>query len=148
MSEGRDVSALELSLPSVCSGRLNACKLTVKCCETLSHTIGTSCIRELDLSNNPLEDAGMAKLWQGLTKANLEMLRSVLLSSTRCGLQVSSACLFLPVQVEELQPDAGHFPARGFNHQLRLLQAETAGPLGQRPPGRRSGPALRGTGQS
>ncbi|TWW82291.1 Stonustoxin subunit beta [Takifugu flavidus] len=57
------------------SPRLNACKLTVNCCEKLSNAISTSRLRELDLSNNPLADAGVAALSRGLINANLETLR-------------------------------------------------------------------------
>lgn len=62
--------------PCCCPHRLNACKLTANCCEKLSHAISTSRLRELDLSNNPLGDAGVAELWRGLKTANLETLRS------------------------------------------------------------------------
>uniref|UniRef100_A0A674N228 NACHT, LRR and PYD domains-containing protein 3-like n=1 Tax=Takifugu rubripes TaxID=31033 RepID=A0A674N228_TAKRU len=55
--------------------KLNACKLTVNCCEKLSNAISTSRLRELDLSNNPLADAGVAALSRGLINANLETLR-------------------------------------------------------------------------
>ncbi|XP_029706505.1 NLR family CARD domain-containing protein 3-like isoform X2 [Takifugu rubripes] len=55
--------------------KLNACKLTVNCCEKLSNAISTSRLRELDLSNNPLADAGVATLSRGLINANLETLR-------------------------------------------------------------------------
>lgn len=62
-------------VPLVCC-RLKACNLTVTCCENLSNGIRSSQIRELDLSNNNLTDAGLRQLSDGLKTSKLETLRS------------------------------------------------------------------------
>ncbi|XP_040922486.1 NLR family CARD domain-containing protein 3-like isoform X2 [Toxotes jaculatrix] len=56
--------------------RLNACHLTVNCCEALADGISTSQIRELDLSNNNLTDSGVERLsGGGGLSSKLETLR-------------------------------------------------------------------------
>lgn len=60
---------------SYCS--LNACKLTVNCCEILANSVSSSHLRELDLGNNNLTDTGVIRLYRGLKKSELETLRSV-----------------------------------------------------------------------
>lgn len=59
---------------SCCS--LNACNLTVTCCEILANGISSSQLRELDLGNNNLTDAGIIPLSGGLKNSKLETLRS------------------------------------------------------------------------
>lgn len=59
----------------LCSHRLDGCRLTENCCEKLSSAISTSCLRDLDLSNNQLGDAGMRALRRGLRDAQLDTLR-------------------------------------------------------------------------
>ncbi|KAM7381393.1 hypothetical protein PAMA_012293 [Pampus argenteus] len=54
---------------------LNACNLTVTCCEILANGVSSSQIRELDLSNNNLTDAGLMLLSGGLKNSKLETLR-------------------------------------------------------------------------
>ncbi|XP_034715298.1 NACHT, LRR and PYD domains-containing protein 3-like [Etheostoma cragini] len=54
---------------------LNACNLTVTCCEDLANGIKTSQVRELDLGNNNLTDAGVILLSDGLKNSKLETLR-------------------------------------------------------------------------
>lgn len=53
---------------------LNACNLTVNCCEILAKSISTSQLRELDLGNNNLTDAGIKLLCRGLQDSKLETL--------------------------------------------------------------------------
>uniref|UniRef100_UPI0040343C45 protein NLRC3-like isoform 3 n=1 Tax=Danio rerio TaxID=7955 RepID=UPI0040343C45 len=66
---------------------LQSCKLTVQCCESLSSALQSSnCVlRELDLSNNDLQDSGVKKLSDGLKSQHckLDKLRLV-----RCKLTV------------------------------------------------------------
>ncbi|XP_039644360.1 NLR family CARD domain-containing protein 3-like isoform X1 [Perca fluviatilis] len=65
-------------LPVVKTARvanLNACNLTVTCCEDLANGIKASQVRELDLGNNNLTDAGMILLSDGLKNSKLETLR-------------------------------------------------------------------------
>ncbi|XP_031606515.1 NACHT, LRR and PYD domains-containing protein 3-like [Oreochromis aureus] len=54
---------------------LNACNLTLACCENLANAISSSQLRELDLSDNNLTDAGLMKLSSGLRNSKVETLR-------------------------------------------------------------------------
>ncbi|XP_039990373.1 NACHT, LRR and PYD domains-containing protein 3-like [Xiphias gladius] len=81
--------------------KLNACNLTVTCCQNLANCISTSQIRELDLSNNNLTDSGIILLSGGLKNSKVETLRlrscnltenssdglASLISSTSCQLK-------------------------------------------------------------
>ncbi|KAI3365108.1 hypothetical protein L3Q82_010225 [Scortum barcoo] len=66
---------------------LNACNLTVTCCEILANAISSSKLRELDLSNNKMTDAGITILSGGLKNSKLETLRlrSCKLTEHSCG---------------------------------------------------------------
>ncbi len=57
--------------------RLRGCNLTVQSCESLSSALQSSVLRELDLSNNDLQDSGVKLLADGLKspKCQLEILR-------------------------------------------------------------------------
>ncbi|XP_060950364.1 NACHT, LRR and PYD domains-containing protein 3-like [Limanda limanda] len=54
---------------------LKSCNLTVTCCKILADCIGSSIIRDLDLSNNNLTDKGIILLSAELKKIKLETLR-------------------------------------------------------------------------
>ncbi|KAM9336924.1 NACHT, LRR and PYD domains-containing protein 3-like [Symphorus nematophorus] len=54
---------------------LNACNLTVACCEMLANGISSSQLKGLDLGNNSLTDAGIIQLSGGLKSSKLETLR-------------------------------------------------------------------------
>uniref|UniRef100_A0A3B3QQF2 NACHT domain-containing protein n=1 Tax=Paramormyrops kingsleyae TaxID=1676925 RepID=A0A3B3QQF2_9TELE len=78
-------------LPVVRNSRtalLNSCKLTEKYCEVLASALrpNSSHLRELDLSDNDLQDSGVRLLSAGLRDSHckLEILRSVLLGIPRC----------------------------------------------------------------
>ncbi|XP_073696546.1 NLR family CARD domain-containing protein 3 [Garra rufa] len=83
--------------------RLKGCKLTMQSCESLSSALlsANSCLKELDLSNNDLQDSGVEQLTAGLksphckleilslagckfTDQPCESLASVLLSVNSC----------------------------------------------------------------
>uniref|UniRef100_A0A3P9IT85 NLR family CARD domain-containing protein 3 n=1 Tax=Oryzias latipes TaxID=8090 RepID=A0A3P9IT85_ORYLA len=55
--------------------KLNACHLTMTCCEKLAIGIRSSQLRELDLSNNNLTDAGFMHLFASLRDSKLQTLR-------------------------------------------------------------------------
>ncbi|XP_078019413.1 NACHT, LRR and PYD domains-containing protein 3-like isoform X1 [Epinephelus lanceolatus] len=74
----RTEEGLRRLLPVVKTARvanLNACNLTVNCCEILANCINSSQVRELDLGNNNLTDAGIKLLSGGLKNSKLETLR-------------------------------------------------------------------------
>uniref|UniRef100_A0A3B4C908 Uncharacterized protein n=1 Tax=Pygocentrus nattereri TaxID=42514 RepID=A0A3B4C908_PYGNA len=84
--------------------RLAVCKLSAQSCDTLQSVLQTetSCLKELDLSNNDLQDAGVEKLSVGLKSSHckLEILRLVVckLSAQSCDtlnsvLQTETSCL-------------------------------------------------------
>ncbi|XP_053197882.1 NLR family CARD domain-containing protein 3-like [Scomber japonicus] len=74
----RSEEALLRLLPVMKTARvanLNACYLTAKCCDRLANSITSSKVRELDLSNNNLTDAGLKQLSTGLKNSKLQTFR-------------------------------------------------------------------------
>ena len=63
------------SNPLVFIARLASCNLTERSCDTLATVIcsQTSHLRELDLSDNDLQDLGVASLCQGLEKPSCKL---------------------------------------------------------------------------
>uniref|UniRef100_A0AAR2LZB5 B30.2/SPRY domain-containing protein n=1 Tax=Pygocentrus nattereri TaxID=42514 RepID=A0AAR2LZB5_PYGNA len=98
--------------------RLAVCKLSAQSCDTLKSVLQTesSCLKELDLSNNDLQDAGVRNLSVGLKSSHckLEILRLAVckLSTQSCNtlqsvLQTETSCLKeLDLSNNDLQ-DAG-----------------------------------------
>ncbi|KAM9831199.1 NACHT, LRR and PYD domains-containing protein 3-like [Neosynchiropus ocellatus] len=55
--------------------KLDGCHLTARCCEPLANIMGTSKLRELDLSDNMLTDEGFKRLCAGMKNSRLQTLR-------------------------------------------------------------------------
>nr|XP_021331142.1 NLR family CARD domain-containing protein 3-like [Danio rerio] len=92
---------------------LPCCNLTFRACESLSSALQSSnCVlRELDLSNNDLQDSGVKLLSEGLTSQNckLETLRlsGCMVTEEGCGF-LSSALSSNPSHLRELDLSYNH----------------------------------------
>ncbi|XP_067283782.1 NACHT, LRR and PYD domains-containing protein 12-like isoform X2 [Pseudorasbora parva] len=91
--------------------RLTICNLTAQCCESLSSVLqsSNSVLRELDLSNNDLQDSGVKIIFDGLKSWKLEILRlsGCMVTEESCG-YVSSALRSNPSHLSELDLSYNH----------------------------------------
>ncbi|XP_023254887.1 NLR family CARD domain-containing protein 3-like [Seriola lalandi dorsalis] len=104
--------------------QLKECNLTWNCCETLAPILGSStlCLKELDLSDNDLQDSGVKKLSVGLAgpTCQLEKLRLSFcgVTETGCGF-LAEALRSNPAHLKELDLSYNHPGKQG----MELLSA-------------------------
>uniref|UniRef100_A0A672QS50 NACHT, LRR and PYD domains-containing protein 12-like n=1 Tax=Sinocyclocheilus grahami TaxID=75366 RepID=A0A672QS50_SINGR len=105
--------AVKCSPPPIVLFRLPSCNLTGQSCETVSSALQSSncALRELDLSNNDLQDSGVKLLSDGLKSPNCQLqilrLSGCMVTEEGCGF-VSSALSSNPSHLRELDLSYNH----------------------------------------
>uniref|UniRef100_A0A8C9Z5C8 B30.2/SPRY domain-containing protein n=1 Tax=Sander lucioperca TaxID=283035 RepID=A0A8C9Z5C8_SANLU len=116
--------------PSCCLSRLSGCNLSERSCEALSSVFSSqsSSLRELDLSNNDLQDSGGKLISDGLKSPHCTLetlsLSGCLISEEGCSSLVSALSLN-PSHLRELDLSYNHPGDSG----LKLLSAGLKDPL-------------------
>ncbi|XP_026137263.1 NACHT, LRR and PYD domains-containing protein 12 [Carassius auratus] len=121
--------------------RLSWCNLTAKSCEHLSLILSSDPpLRELDLSNNDLQDSGVKLLWTGLESQNCQLqilrLSGCMVTEEGCG-YLSSALSSNPSHLRELDLSYNHPGESGVqllkhklqdpNYKLQILKTDPMG---------------------
>ncbi|XP_074489878.1 NLR family CARD domain-containing protein 3-like isoform X2 [Sebastes fasciatus] len=105
---------------------LKECNLTEKCCEALGAILSNSCLKELDLSDNDLQDSGVELLSVGLASptCQLEKLRLPFCGITEigCGF-LAKALRTNPTRLKELDLSYNH-PGQPGMELLSCLQED------------------------
>ncbi|XP_041854140.1 NLR family CARD domain-containing protein 3-like isoform X2 [Melanotaenia boesemani] len=105
---------------------LKECNLTEKCCEALASLLSSSCLKELDLSDNDLQDAGVKLLSSGLGSptCQLETLRLQFCGITEAGCGFLAAAVRTnPGHLKELDLSYNH-PGQDGMELLSSLQKD------------------------
>ncbi|XP_047452492.1 NLR family CARD domain-containing protein 3-like isoform X1 [Mugil cephalus] len=127
----RSEEGLRRLLPVIKESRvavLKECNLTEECCEMLAAAVNSSILKELDLSDNDLQDAGIKLLSAGLERptCQLETLRLAFcgITETGCGLLVT-ALRSNPGHLKKLDLSYNHPGQKGME-MLTSVQKEIA----------------------
>ncbi|XP_049929976.1 NLR family CARD domain-containing protein 3-like [Epinephelus moara] len=105
---------------------LKECNLTEKCCRELGAVLSSSCLMELDLSDNELKDCGVELLSAGLASSTcrLEKLRLPFCGITEIGCSFLAAALRSnPAYLKELDLSYNH-PGQQGTELLSSLQED------------------------
>ncbi|KAG9266015.1 ribonuclease inhibitor-like [Astyanax mexicanus] len=103
--------------------KLNSC-LMMESCSTLAEVldIKDSLLRELDLSNNELQDNGMVQLSAGLKKSTIEVIRLNNCSITDVGCDAVASALHSNFSLKELDLDKNKIGQSGVQKLSDLLK--------------------------